>query len=457
MNFDFLKAQLPSEPLSDGKKIESEYRHWRLRTMYAMFIGYAIFYFCRKNLSAATPAIISELGYSKTQIGLIWSLLYLTYGVSKLVNGVIGDRSNPRYLMAMGLFLSAVTNILFGFSTSVALLGFFWALNGWFQGLGWPPCARLLTHWYSPNERATKWAIWNTAHQIGGGLILILGGFLTDQYGWRSSFYVPAAIAIVTSFFLVNRLRDTPESLGLPPIEVYRNDLTEKQSKNLEKKDYTAREILFKFVLNNPHIWYLSLANFFVYLVRYGAMDWAPAFLVEVKHSSVANASLKAAGFEFLGIAGAMLAGWLSDRYFRKNRYIINVVYMLLLAFAILEFWIIPPGYPVLDALALCAVGFLVYGPQMLVGVCAADIAGKHAAGTSTGFTGFFGYVGSIVSGAGTGWIVDNYGWNGGFIFFIVASVLGALFFILTRETDQSSPSERISLIEPVKTAKNPI
>lgn len=316
----------------------------------------------------------------------------------------------------------------------MGVLGVFWALNGWFQGMGWPPCARLLTHWYSQNERGTQWALWNTAHQVGGGIILVLGGYLTEAYGWRSSFLIPALIAGITGLFLIERLRDTPESLGLPPIEVYRNDYPAQTDQSMDTQELSAKEVFFQLVLKNRQIWLLSIANFFVYLVRFGAMDWAPTFLVEVKHSSVGGASLKAAGFEFIGIAGAVLAGWFSDKVFKGRRSIVNVIYMGLLAFVVLEFWMIPPGYPLLDAIALSSVGFLVYGPQMLVGVSAADAAGKHAAGTATGFTGLFGYLGSIVSGIGTGWIVDRYGWNGGFIFFIASAAAGCFCFLLTRE-----------------------
>ncbi|MBI3557154.1 MAG: MFS transporter, partial [Deltaproteobacteria bacterium] len=136
MSFAFLRSQPAGAPLTDKSEIDASYRHWRIRTMYAMFAGYAVFYFCRKNLSAATPAIIHELGFTKTQLGSIWSMLYLTYGVSKLVNGVIGDRANPRYFMAIGLVLSALTNIFFGMSASITVLGILWAFNGWFQGMG---------------------------------------------------------------------------------------------------------------------------------------------------------------------------------------------------------------------------------------------------------------------------------------------------------------------------------
>jgi phosphoglycerate transporter family protein len=435
MNWNFLKAQGHAPEITDTAEVDRKYRHWRVRTMYAMFIGYAVFYFCRKNLSAATPALLADLHLTKTQIGSIWSLLYLTYGVSKLFNGVLGDRANARYFMAIGLILSAITNVFFGMGSSIAVLGLFWALNGWFQGMGWPPCARLLTHWYSPNELGTKWAIWNTSHMAGGGLILLLGGYLTQNYGWRVSFYVPAAIAVVVALFLIERLRDTPETLGLPPVEKYRKDDTVPAEAH---EKLSVRESVMKHIVRNRTVWFLAIANFFVYLVRYGAMDWAPTFLVEVKHSTIGTAAAKTALFELLGAFGAFIAGYLSDTIFRGRRLWINVIYMAALAFAVAEFWLLPPGHPYLDAAALSAVGFFVYGPQMMVGVCAADAGGKYASATASGFTGMFGYFGSIASGVGTGWVVDHFGWSGGFLMFVAAAVIGAFCFLATGEKKAS-------------------
>ena len=70
-------------------------------------------------------------------------------------------------------------------------------LNGWFQGMGFPPCARLLTHWFAPKEFATKMSIWNISHSLGAGLILVLCGFVLVPISWRLCFLVPAAIALV--------------------------------------------------------------------------------------------------------------------------------------------------------------------------------------------------------------------------------------------------------------------
>lgn len=424
-----LKAQPASEePLTDEKEIKRSYAYWRFRTLYSLFIGYAVFYFVRKNLSAATPALLEDLSLTKTQVGALWSFLYLAYGLSKFVNGILADRANPRYFMAFGLFLSALCNIFFGLASSIWVLGIFWTLNGWVQGMGWPPCARSLTHWWSVKERGTFWGLWNASHQVGGAIILIVSGWLAMEYGWRYSFFVPAIFAVFIAFFLANRLRDTPESLGLPAIEDYK----EESKDSTKEAALPWKEILFKHVLTNKYIWFLSIGNFFVYIVRYGAMDWAPTYLVEVKGSNIASAGFQVAGFELTGILGAFAAGWLSDKIFKGRRGPINFMFMLVLIGAVLLFWWNPPDKPWIDALTLAAVGFLVYGPQMLVGVAAADIAGKKASATATGLTGLLGYMGSLVSGVGVGWVVDNYGWDGGFGFIVACAATGTILFALT-------------------------
>jgi OPA family glycerol-3-phosphate transporter-like MFS transporter len=244
------------------------------------------------------------------------------------------------------------------------------------------------------------------------------------------SFFIPAAIAIATALFLVNRLRDTPTSLGLPPIEEYKNDPT--GEKEVESGALSTREILWENVLRNKYIWALALGNFFVYIVRYGAMDWAPAFLVEVKGANIQSAGFKVASFEVTGILGAFIAGYVSDRFLKGRRGPLNVLYMTLLAGSVALFWLTPPDSHWLDYLTLSAVGFLVYGPQMLVGVSAADVVSKNAAATATGFTGMGGYLGGIVAGIGAGAILDKWGWDGGFKFFIACALLGALCFGMT-------------------------
>ncbi|MEY2428934.1 MAG: transporter, family, sugar phosphate sensor protein UhpC, partial [Verrucomicrobiota bacterium] len=172
----FQPAPAIAPTLSDPAAINESYRSWQKRILISTIIGYATFYFVRKNLSIAMPMMEKDLGISKPDLGLFLTLHGVLYGVSKFANGFLGDRCNARAFMVVGLTASAVMNVFFGFSSAVVTFGVVWMLNGWFQGMGFPPCVRLLTHWFPPKKLATKMSIWNTSHSIGAGLIVILCG-----------------------------------------------------------------------------------------------------------------------------------------------------------------------------------------------------------------------------------------------------------------------------------------
>ena len=145
-------------PAYDGMTDQQvkRFKYWEFRTMAMCIFGYALFYFVRKNLSIAMPYLNEEMGISKSDLGLFLTLHGLIYGLSKFFNGIWGDRSNARYFLVTGLVFCGICNLLFGFSSSVLVLGIFWVLNGWFQGMGVPPCTRLMTHWIVPERLATK-------------------------------------------------------------------------------------------------------------------------------------------------------------------------------------------------------------------------------------------------------------------------------------------------------------
>jgi OPA family glycerol-3-phosphate transporter-like MFS transporter/OPA family sugar phosphate sensor protein UhpC-like MFS transporter len=196
---------------------KAQYRLWRRRVMFWSIVGYASFYLVRKNLAIAMPVMESQLGLHKKDLGLFLTLHGLLYGVSKFANGVVGDRVNASRFMAFGLVACALLNVGFGLSGTVVVLGVIWMANGWFQGIGFPPCARLMTHWYRPEELATKMSVWNTSHSIGTGGVLILCGYLVKHFGdWRLCFFVPAALAVVVAVLLLVMLPDTRGEEGRP-------------------------------------------------------------------------------------------------------------------------------------------------------------------------------------------------------------------------------------------------
>ena len=419
-----------------SEKERKVYNKWRVRILLSVILGYATFYLCRQNFSMIMPAFMEEFGYTKTQLGFVLTVASVVYGIGKFVNGYFSDKSNARYFMPLGLFCSALTTFLLGFSESLIFLGTFWIINNWFQSMGWPPVARMLTHWFAPKELGAKWAYAAASHQVGGAITLVFTGYLVSDFGWRVAFFIPAVIALLVSYILFNRLRESPKELGFRPVELYKAQKISK--KDGERDTLTTVEIIKKVFLSR-NMWYICFANMCLYIVRLGVIFWAPLFLKEYKNMAISEAGWHVAAYELAGLFGGISAGLVSDKIFRGQRGPVGMVFMIALACTLCIFWQIPADYMLLNGLLMILMGFCVYGPQILAGVASADFASKKAIGTANGLVGTMGYIGSGISGVCVGMISDNWGWSAVFMFFIIASLFGALFFYLTWERKASS------------------
>src|SRR2546421_843658 len=423
-----LKPFRPAPPaevqFTDPQVVAPKYRYWQTRVLFSSIIGYATFYFVRANLPLAMPLMERNLGIHKQQLGLFLTLHGVLYGVSKFANGFLGDRANARAFMAFGLGASALMNVFFGFSWAVVVMGLIGMANGWFQGMGFPPCARLLAYWFPPQKLASRMSIWNISHSIGGGLIVILCGYLV-VINWRLAFFVPAAIASLCVVFIWLTLPDTPSSVGLPEVEG-----TQSHSETHESRA-EFRDFIIKRVFLNKYIWIVSLANFFVYIVRYAVLDWGPTMLTESKHVHITHAGWMVAAFEFCGALGAMFGGWLTDRFLGGRAVRACVVYMALAGVSVFAFWKLQLQSELLTTALLGTAGFFVYGPQCLLAVTAANLATKRAAASAIGLTSIFGYASTVLSGWGLGALVQRYGWDAGFAGLIIATVIGTMLFIV--------------------------
>ncbi|WP_318520417.1 MFS transporter [Photobacterium leiognathi] len=403
------------------------YRYWRIHIMVSMYIGYAVFYLTRKNFSYAMPAIITDLGWDKADIGLMGTLFYLTYGISKFISGIVSDRSNPRYFMGLGLIATGIINILFGLSSSIVALSILWVLNAWFQGWGWPACSKLLTTWYSRSERGGWWSVWNTAHNLGGAMIPIIVGYTVLHYGWRYSFFIPGVIAVIVGCLLCWRLRDKPTTMGLPSIGHWRKDYLEIAHENTGK-GLSQKQILTRYVLSNKYIWLLGLSYILVYIVRTAINDWGNLYLTEQYGYSLITANSALSLFEIGGFLGSLVAGWGSDKIFSGNRGPMILLFSMGIFLSVAALWLMPIVSFALQAVCLFAIGFFVFGPQMLIGMAAAECSHKDSVGAATGFVGLFAYMGAALAGYPLAIITQHFHWTG---FFVVISVAAAAIGLL--------------------------
>jgi len=387
-------------------------------------ISYAFFYIARKNLSMAQPAMLEEGVISTYAIGIIMTVHGVVYGLSRFINGFWADKLNGRIFMAVGLALSAATNFLFGCSSLTLLFALFWILNGWAQGMGFPPCAKMLAHWIHPKELATKMSVWNASHSVGAVLALgLCSALFALGFGWRWCFWVPAALAVTAAVFTFLCVKETPVEAGLPPLEL------EPAAKGASGALSSAERR--RLVFGNRVIWLVALANFFVYVVRFGFLDWGPTFLKQMKGIPVAKGGLMIIAFELAAVVGTICAGWVTDKVFKGRGCRTGVFFMLFAALFAFGFWSLPEGAPAWQAtLLLMGAGFCIYGPQALTGIIVANQATKEAAALATGFAGIMGYLSTTVSGIGIAFIKERFGWGVALCSIAAFAIVGMALFL---------------------------
>ena len=392
-------------------KDEKTFREAQWRFILCSMIAYSFFYLTRKNLSMAQPGMLEEKVISTYALGMIMTVHGVVYGCSRFVNGFWADRLNGRVFMTIGLALSAAMNFVFGCSSLTSLFAAFWIINGFTQGMGFPPCAKMLTHWIHPKELATKMSIWNTSHSFGAVMALGLCSLLLGLgFNWRWCFRVPAVLAGFAAVFCFFCVKDSPTEAGVEELELS-DETTE--SKSDEKGPAVTNAMRRRLVYGNKVIWLVAMANFFVYIVRFGFLDWGPTFLKQFKDIPVAKGGLMIIAFELAAVVGTIFAGWITDKVFKGRGQRTCVFCMLFAALFSFGFWYLPNGAPIWQAtLLLMGAGFCIYGPQALIGIVAANQATKEAAAMANGFTGIMGYASTTVSGIGIAFIKENFGWG---------------------------------------------
>ena len=432
------------------------------RVLIATMVGYTLFYFMRKNFSFAMPGLEQDCGFAKSALGNFLFAGGIVYGLSKFVNGFVGDRVNSRKMLCLGLAAVVVVNAAFGFAPELASLfgdspkalavtfGTLLVLNQFFQGTGFPPCARLIAYWIPPKELATKMSVWNTSHSVGGGLVALLcgvimglgtaGGMGQGVGMWRWCFWTMAILGAVGLVAMWLTLPGTPEEEGLEGAsDPSASDLPAAAAHTAPVA--AASPSVWRNVFASPVIWTLGLCNFAINAVRSLVADWGPTLLQEAKGCSASEAGTIIMLFEFAGIAGMLVSGWATDRFFGGRAPRLCAFMMASVSVLLAVFWFFPSIW--IAGAALVAAGFMLYGPQALTGVTATNLATRSLTGTAIGFISLFSYLGVSVSGKVCGTLAEWYGtWAMSVYAMAGGAAVGAVFFFLLWRTKANSYGE---------------
>lgn len=404
--FEFFAASPASEPLTDPKQIASRYSRLRWQIFLSATFGYGLYYVCRLSLNVIKKPIVDAGVLSEAELGIIGSALFITYAVGKFANGFLADRSNIRRFLAAGLLVSALINLALGFTTSFALFLILWAINGWTQSMGAAPCVVALSRWFGDKERGTFYGLWSSSHNIGEAITFIATAVIVSAWGWEWGFRGAGLLGLLGFLIIVLFMRDTPQSCGLPSIDVYKGDQPKESPPDEDGKSVAEYQ---REVLRNPAIWMLALSSAFMYISRYAVNSWGIFFLEADKGYTNLEASSIISISSVCGIVGTVASGWVSDRFFGGRRNVPALVFGIMNVIGLCLFLLGPRNCFWLDAVSMLIFG-LAIGALIcfLGGLMAVDIASKKASGAALGIVGIASYVGAALQDLISGFTIQG-------------------------------------------------
>ena len=417
--------------------IKAKYGSYRARSFILLWFVYGGFYLTRKNLAVAKSGIMDTYGLSAAQIGWIEGSYLAMYALGQFVNGVLGDRLGARVMLAVGMVASAVMSIIFGFTAGFFMLVLVWGMNGYFQSAGWSSCVKSMAQWFSVHERGVVMGFWSTCYQIGSALATVAATFALSQWGWRHAFTAPALLLLVIAAVYMLFHKDTPEQVGLPPIDEYhkhRDKPAEPQTAaQAAKAAALADRSVIAQVLSHPMVWLMGLSYFCLKFIRYALLGWLPLYMTRHLGYNPTESGYLAALPEIVGFLGAITAGYVSDRLMQSRRAPVCAIMFLGLALACLVQTQLNGLGTVPMILGASVIFFMIFGPDsIMTGAAAMDLGSRKGAATAAGFINGFGSIGAAVQAPLLGWIADTYGYQYFFIIFVPLAIV-PFFLMLTQ------------------------
>lgn len=426
----YFKKSAPQPSTASETEQKAYYTKLKWQVFISATLGYGFYYVCRLSLNVVKKPIVDAGILTESELGIIGSTLFFAYAIGKLTNGFLADHSNIKRFMATGLFISALANLIMGFTNAFLFFAVCWGVNGWVQSMGAPSSVVSLSRWYKDSERGSFYGYWSTSHNIGEALTYVLTAVIVSYFGWEWGFRAAASIGLLGALMISLFFHDTPESKGLPPVN---EDFSTRQTSTWHEQ---------KEVLKNPSVWLLALSSAFMYISRYAVNSWGPYYFEAAKGYTLTQANSLVAISAVCGILGTASSGFVSDRFFKGRRNMPAFIFGLMNVMALSLFLLGPKNTWWLDVTSMVIFG-LGIGALIcyLGGLMAVDIASKKASGAALGLVGIMSYAAAGIQDIASGYLIENnksllngetvYNFETISVFWIGAAALSVLFALM--------------------------
>lgn len=382
------------------------------------WIIYVLAYFGRLNLSIVIPWLEDEYAYSKATLGFLAAGFFAAYAGGQLINGVLGDRFNPRYFISIGLLASGVSNLCFAFFPFLKAMFVSWVINGYFQSMLWGPMLRTISE-HVP-ARKHKSAVFLMATSPAAGYFLSYTGIgkIAVLTGWKAAFIVPGLLLAGASalwFFYLGRRKAGETPAG----------------SRSSGKGGLARFIITK------KLYYVIVLGVMVGLVKEGLTFWGPSLLAAQGAAGIEKALYLMSLIPVVTFLFVVVNGLIINNTRIKLRRIITLFALFAFVSSLaMQLWgnytfltLLLSFYAVMTA-SYCA-------NNLMTSYLPLEYRGEGRISTAAGIIDSSFYLGAAVAGPGAGALADHFGWPGIYTGFTAACLAALIAAILLQRSER--------------------
>jgi MFS transporter, ACS family, glucarate transporter len=397
-------------------------RYWFILLMLMVFS--IVTYLDRVNISVAAKYIMPEFGLSKIQMGTIFSALVFGYALFQIPGGWLGDRLGPRKVLTLAIVwwsvFTALTTIagkglLASITSSLTSFIIIRFLIGVGEGIAVPTYNRVIANWMAPTQRAFASSFVLSGMGIGGAVTPPLIASIMIRSGWRTSFFICAAVGIVVGIVWFKFTSDRPS-------------ISEADS-NSVRGPLARQPVPWKAILTDSNVWLLTLSQIFAGYVASVFTYWFFLYLVDVRGFSLLGGSFYAMG-PFIAAAvlppfGGILSDRLVQRYGKRFGRRATAIGLMSLTAVFVVGGVRASG-PYL-AIAMLSLGAgLVFSAITTYWATVVDIS-RTFAGTITGITVMGANIGGTIAPTLTPLVAKHFGWTAALDCAALAALLAAV------------------------------
>ncbi len=423
----------------------------RYMVLFILCLLYLVSYLDRTAISVTAPAMIKEFGWSKMQMGIIFSAFFYPYALLQIAGGMLGDSFGPRRVLSGLMAWWSIFTIVTGTAWNMTSMFFIRLLFGVGEAGGFPVASRAMASWFRPEDRGNLQGITHAASRFGAAVAPPVAVSLMLAYGWRSVFYILGTIGIVWAVSFYYYYKDHPKDhKGVNEAEL---SLITANREVISAKRSEKKKIPWDSILRSRHVWALTLSDFCYGYTLWVYLTWLPTYLVQSRGFSILKMGIYASFPLLAGMLGDLVGGRLSDYMYKKTGnlklarcYLVAFSFIGAMSFTLMGVY---AGGALSAVYLLSAAMFFLECSNACLWAIAMDLGGDHFVGTVCGCMntgqGVAGMISPIVFGA----IVDATGsWTVPFYFSTAILIIGAILILTINPSEAINPLEAPEILK---------